>query len=86
MDAHRQYSYRLYWEDVGPGLFADLLQRDRPWTDLFDASAAPQDRGACPEELAIACLVPDALRSPAPDESAERFLIEGVGRRVPATL
>jgi hypothetical protein len=57
----RFYDTRMYWEDVGGPIVADALRGDGVWTEIFDPSAARRDWRAEPDELAVLCLLPDAL-------------------------
>jgi hypothetical protein len=57
----RFYDTGLYWEDVGKPVLADALGRDGFWTEVFDPPAVRADWRNEPDELAVVCLLPEAL-------------------------
>jgi hypothetical protein len=59
--SRRFYDTGLYWEDVARPILAGALNRDGFWTEVFDPSAARHHWRDEPDELAVVCLLPEAL-------------------------
>jgi hypothetical protein len=59
--SRRFYDTGRYWEDVAQPVLADALARDGFWTEIFDPPAARRDWRHEPDELAVVCLLPEAL-------------------------
>jgi hypothetical protein len=59
----RFYDTRMYWEDVGSTALAEVLASDGWWTEVFDADAVRARWLDEPDEIAIVCLLPEALEA-----------------------
>lgn len=57
----RFYDTRMYWEDVGRPALADVVAADGWWTEIFDPDAVRARWLDEPDEIAIVCLLPEAL-------------------------
>jgi hypothetical protein len=58
----RFYDTSLYWEDVGAPLVTEGLAQDGFWSEIYDPAKARAEWQSVADDLAVACLLPEAIR------------------------